>query len=83
MYKIPVSTQLNHELISLSETIVANDVLVVRDAVGDRNIPGADADTVVSVVLSELADGRVPCSQPVQSSDLLLPVPASNHADRS
>ncbi|KAJ6157268.1 hypothetical protein N7497_006153 [Penicillium chrysogenum] len=33
------------------------DVLVVRDAVGDRNIPGADADTVVSVVLSELADG--------------------------
>ncbi|KAJ6179919.1 hypothetical protein N7519_010380 [Penicillium mononematosum] len=33
------------------------DVLVVRDAVGDRNIPGADAETVVSVVLSELADG--------------------------
>ncbi|KAJ5952795.1 uncharacterized protein N7479_011208 [Penicillium vulpinum] len=33
------------------------DVLVVRDAVGDRNIPGVDAETVVSVVLSELADG--------------------------
>lgn len=33
------------------------DVLIVRDAVGDRNIPGADAETVVSVVLSELADG--------------------------
>jgi nicotinamidase-related amidase len=33
------------------------DVLVVRDAVGDRNIPGADAETVVSVVLSELGDG--------------------------
>ncbi|KAJ6124471.1 hypothetical protein N7471_011788 [Penicillium samsonianum] len=33
------------------------DVLVVRDAVGDRNIPGANAETVVSVVLSELADG--------------------------
>ncbi|KAJ5757903.1 uncharacterized protein N7511_006597 [Penicillium nucicola] len=33
------------------------DVLVVRDAVGDRNIPDADAETVVSVVLSELGDG--------------------------
>ncbi|KGO67488.1 hypothetical protein PITC_009390 [Penicillium italicum] len=33
------------------------DVIVVRDAVGDRHIPGADAETVVSVVLSELADG--------------------------
>ncbi|KAJ5356843.1 hypothetical protein N7517_011452 [Penicillium concentricum] len=33
------------------------DVLVVRDAVGDRNIPGANAETVVSVVLSELGDG--------------------------
>ncbi|KAJ5320441.1 hypothetical protein PENANT_c010G06458 [Penicillium antarcticum] len=33
------------------------DVVVVKDAVGDRNIPGAAAETVVSVVLSELADG--------------------------
>ncbi|EKV11596.1 Isochorismatase-like [Penicillium digitatum] len=33
------------------------DVLVVRDAIGDRNIPGVDAETVVSVVLSELGDG--------------------------
>ncbi|KAJ5812981.1 hypothetical protein N7447_010004 [Penicillium robsamsonii] len=33
------------------------DIIVVKDAVGDRNIPGADAETVVSVVLSELGDG--------------------------
>ncbi|KAJ5589561.1 hypothetical protein N7537_012239 [Penicillium hordei] len=33
------------------------DVVVVRDAIGDRNIPGADAESVVSVVLSELGDG--------------------------
>ncbi|KAJ5497370.1 hypothetical protein N7463_009357 [Penicillium fimorum] len=33
------------------------DVIVVGDAVGDRNIPGANAETVVSVVLSELGDG--------------------------
>ncbi|CAI7642191.1 unnamed protein product [Penicillium crustosum] len=33
------------------------DVVVVRDAVGDRHIPGADAETVVRVVLSELGDG--------------------------
>ncbi|KAJ5237926.1 hypothetical protein N7489_008017 [Penicillium chrysogenum] len=33
------------------------DVLVVREAVGDRDIPGVNAETLVSVVLSELADG--------------------------
>lgn len=33
------------------------DVLVVKDGISDRNIPGASADEVVSVVLSELADG--------------------------
>ncbi|QKX55321.1 uncharacterized protein TRUGW13939_02413 [Talaromyces rugulosus] len=33
------------------------DALVVRDAVGDRNIPGVKAEDLVSVVLSELADG--------------------------
>ncbi|KXG52718.1 uncharacterized protein PGRI_079740 [Penicillium griseofulvum] len=33
------------------------DVVVVGDAVGDRNIPGANAETLVSVVLSELGDG--------------------------
>jgi nicotinamidase-related amidase len=33
------------------------DPLVVREAVGDRDIPGVKADTLVSVVLSELADG--------------------------
>ncbi|KAJ5200602.1 hypothetical protein N7491_008592 [Penicillium cf. griseofulvum] len=33
------------------------DVIVVGDAVGDRNIPGANAETVVSMVLSELGDG--------------------------
>ncbi|KAB8068531.1 Isochorismatase-like protein [Aspergillus leporis] len=32
------------------------EVVVVRDAVGDRNIPGTDADKLVSVVLSELED---------------------------
>jgi len=32
------------------------DVLVVRDAVGDRDIPGVKAENLVSVVLSELAD---------------------------
>jgi nicotinamidase-related amidase len=33
------------------------DVVVVREAVGDRDIPGVNAETLVSVVLSELADG--------------------------
>lgn len=32
------------------------DVLVVRDAVGDRDIPGVGAETLVSVALSELDD---------------------------
>ncbi|KAL3481382.1 Isochorismatase-like protein [Aspergillus californicus] len=32
------------------------DVLVVRDAVGDRHIPGVDADTLVSVALAEVDD---------------------------
>ena len=32
------------------------DVLVVKDAVGDRDIPNVGADTLVSVVLSELDD---------------------------
>lgn len=35
------------------------DVLVARDAVGDRNIPGVDAKTLVSVALSELEDAFV------------------------
>ncbi|KAJ5773195.1 hypothetical protein N7457_008091 [Penicillium paradoxum] len=33
------------------------DPIIVRDAVGDRDIPGVKAETLVSVVLSELADG--------------------------
>ncbi|KAJ5962914.1 hypothetical protein N7501_007855 [Penicillium viridicatum] len=33
------------------------NVLVVKDAVGDRDIPGVKAETLVSVVLNELADG--------------------------
>jgi nicotinamidase-related amidase len=33
------------------------DVLVVRNAVGDRNIPSVKAEDLVSVVLSELVDG--------------------------
>jgi nicotinamidase-related amidase len=33
------------------------DVLVVSDAIGDRHIPGVQAETLVSVVLSELEDG--------------------------
>ena len=32
------------------------DVLIAKDAVGDRNIPGADAATLVSVALNELDD---------------------------
>ncbi|CAG7928598.1 unnamed protein product [Penicillium olsonii] len=32
------------------------DPIVVKEAVGDRNIPGADAETLVSVALAELAD---------------------------
>lgn len=32
------------------------DVVVVRDAVGDRNIPGLEAETLRGVVLDELAD---------------------------
>lgn len=33
------------------------EVLVARDAVGDRDIPGVDAETLKSVALSELGDG--------------------------
>jgi nicotinamidase-related amidase len=33
------------------------DVLVVSDAIGDRDIPGVQAETLVSVVLCELGDG--------------------------
>ncbi|GIJ91208.1 phospholipase C type enzyme [Aspergillus pseudoviridinutans] len=32
------------------------DVIIASDAVGDRDIPGAKAETLVSVALSELAD---------------------------
>ncbi|KAJ5261183.1 pyrazinamidase/nicotinamidase [Penicillium angulare] len=32
------------------------DVLIVKDAVGDRDIPGVDGERLTSVVLSELAD---------------------------
>ncbi|EAW12074.1 putative isochorismatase family hydrolase [Aspergillus clavatus NRRL 1] len=32
------------------------DVVIARDAVGDRDIPGVKADTLVSVALSELED---------------------------
>lgn len=33
------------------------DVLAVSDAIGDRDIPGVNAETLFSVVLCELADG--------------------------
>ena len=33
------------------------DVVVAQDAVGDRDIPGVDADQLVAVVMNELADG--------------------------
>lgn len=33
------------------------EVLVARDAVGDRDIPGVDAETLKPVALSELGDG--------------------------
>jgi len=33
------------------------DVVIVEDAVGDRDIPGASAQDVVRIVLAELADG--------------------------
>jgi nicotinamidase-related amidase len=58
--KIVVVGYMSHICISTTARAgseLGYDVLVVRDAVGDRNIPGADAETVVSVVLSELADG--------------------------
>lgn len=32
------------------------DVVIARDAVGDRDIPGAEATELVSIVLSELDD---------------------------
>lgn len=32
------------------------DVLVARDGVGDRHIPGVDADTLTAVALAELSD---------------------------
>ncbi|CAI4220153.1 unnamed protein product [Parascedosporium putredinis] len=43
------------------------DIVVVEDAVGDRDIPGADADQLVKVALAEIADafGTI-----VQSSDI-------------
>ncbi|PKS05623.1 hypothetical protein jhhlp_008142 [Lomentospora prolificans] len=33
------------------------DVIVAEDAVGDRNIPGVEADQLVKVALAEIADG--------------------------
>jgi nicotinamidase-related amidase len=44
------------------------DVLVAKDAVGDRDIPGVDATELVRVVLSEISDafGTV-----IESSDIL------------
>ncbi len=32
------------------------EVVLVEDAIGDRNIPGAKAEQLVSTVLAELAD---------------------------
>ncbi|KAF7322222.1 Isochorismatase-like protein [Mycena kentingensis (nom. inval.)] len=32
------------------------DVLVVKDAIGDRDIPGAEAETLVDIVCAELGD---------------------------
>lgn len=32
------------------------DVVLVEDAIGDRNIPGVKAEELVKVVLAELAD---------------------------
>ncbi|CAG8890367.1 unnamed protein product [Penicillium egyptiacum] len=58
--KIVLVGYISHICISTTARVgseLGYDVLVVRDAVGDRNIPGANAETVLSVVLSELADG--------------------------
>lgn len=33
------------------------DVVLVREAIGDRDIPGVNAAELVDVVLKELADG--------------------------
>ncbi|PKY00056.1 pyrazinamidase/nicotinamidase [Aspergillus campestris IBT 28561] len=33
------------------------DIVVAQDGVGDRDIPGVDADQLVAVVMKELADG--------------------------
>ncbi|KAL2834638.1 isochorismatase family hydrolase [Aspergillus pseudoustus] len=44
------------------------DVLVVRDAVGDRHIPGVEAGQLVNVALSEIADafGTVVSAEEIQ-----------------
>lgn len=36
------------------------DVVIVEDAVGDRDIPGAKAEEVVSMVMNELGDAFGP-----------------------
>ncbi|KAB8261458.1 Isochorismatase-like protein [Aspergillus pseudonomiae] len=45
------------------------DVIVVKDAVGDRHIPGVEAEQLVAVVLNELADafGTVVSAEEISS----------------
>ncbi|OGM47254.1 pyrazinamidase/nicotinamidase [Aspergillus bombycis] len=45
------------------------DVVVVKDAVGDRHIPGVEAEQLVAVVLNELADafGTVVSAEEISS----------------
>lgn len=44
------------------------DVIVVSDAVGDRDIPGVDADQLVKVALAEIGDafGTIISSNEIQ-----------------
>lgn len=58
--KVVLAGYMAHVCVSTTTRAAAElgyDALVVSNAVGDRDIPGARAETLVSVVLSELADG--------------------------
>ncbi|KAH8666023.1 isochorismatase hydrolase [Tricladium varicosporioides] len=57
--KIVLVGYMAHNCVSSTSRIGAEmgyDVLVVRDAIGDRDVPGATAKQLVDVVLAELGD---------------------------
>lgn len=58
--KVVLAGYMAHVCVSTTTRAAAElgyDALIVSNAVGDRDIPGVRAETLVSVVLSELADG--------------------------